>query len=557
MTNLVPLVEEFPGKDAAVLRSLIGLMALPALWAGKGEKTILQLMTDAVASVVPLAVIYARVVMPLRPDRIAMLRLGSKPLDEQVPPAWQDYLHACDGQLIRTARIDSPIGPLNVVRFHMGAANRGESMWFASPDVQFPTLHQTALLHAAVTLATTGLNAERLNVERAAANRRKDEFLAMLGHELRNPLAPLVTTLELIRLRGRDPLAKEHALMSRQVAHLSRLVDDLLDVTRITGDKVQIKAEVFDIGGTVEDAIEGVAELMTQRGHVLTVEADDLHALVKGDPERIRQVFVNLLSNAAKYTPPGGRIGLAAFRDGERIGISVTDNGNGIAADLLPKVFDLFEQGPITIDRARGGMGIGLALVKTLVGLHHGTVTAASAGSGKGSTFTVSLPLFMPPVHGPQTLVADRPGSVGTTVQDKAIRVMIVDDNLDALETLGMLLSMHGFDVATASTPEEAIHKSAEFEADAYVLDIGLPGMDGYQLAAELRRLRAGSCAAVQFIALTGYGQAGDKTRALAAGFHRHLTKPVDIDALLLALRDGPPGAAPRQEPEPEPLVLS
>lgn len=546
MTNLAPLAEEFSGKDAAVLRSLIGLMALPALWTGKGEKAILQLMTDAVASVVPLAIIYARVVVPLRPDRVAMLRLGNKALDEQVPAAWQDFLHACNGQTIRTAKVQSPIGLLNVVRFHMGAANQGESIWFASPDAQFPTLHQTALLHAAVTLATTGLNTARLDVERAAANRRKDEFLAMLGHELRNPLAPLVTTLELIRLRGPDPLANEHALMSRQVAHLSRLVDDLLDVTRITGDKVELRAEVFDIGDVIQDAIQSGADLMTQRGHVLTVDPGDLHALVKGDPERIRQVFANLLSNAAKYTHPGGRIGLVASRDGGRIVISISDNGNGIAADLLPKVFDLFEQGPITIDRARGGMGIGLALVKTLVGLHQGTVTAASEGSGKGSTFTVSLPLFMPPLPGA------RPPP-----QDKAVRVMIVDDNLDALDTLGMLLSMHGFDVATAGTPEEAIQKSAEFEADAYVLDIGLPGMDGYQLAAELRRCRAGSCTAAQFIALTGYGQAGDKALALAAGFHRHLTKPVDIDVLLQALRDGPDGAAPRQQPAPEPLVLS
>jgi signal transduction histidine kinase len=484
VTNLVPLADEFPGKDVAVLRSLIGLMALPALWTGKGEKTILQLMTDAVASVVPLAVIYARVVVPLRPDRVAMLRLGNKALDEQVPAAWQDYLHACNGQTIRTARVQSPIGLLNVVRFHMGAANHGESIWFASPDAQFPTLHQTALLHAAVTLATTGLNTARLDVERAAANRRKDEFLAMLGHELRNPLAPLVTTLELIRLRGPDPLATEHALMSRQVAHLSRLVDDLLDVTRITGDKVELKAEVFDIGDVVQDAIQSGADLMTQRGHVLTVESGDLHALVKGDPERIRQVFANLLSNAAKYTQPGGRIGLVASRDGGRIVISVSDNGSGIAADLLPKVFNLFEQGPITIDRARGGMGIGLALVKTLVELHQGTVTAESEGSGKGSTFTVRLPLFMPPLPGAQP-----------PPEDKAIRVMIVDDNLDALDTLGMLLSMHGFDVAMASTPEEAIQKFAGFEADAYVLDIGLPGMDGYQLAAAStpRRLLRGS----------------------------------------------------------------
>lgn len=396
MTNLAPLAEEFPGKDAAVLRSLMGLIALPALWAGKGEKTILQLMTDAVASVVPLAVIYAQVQLAPREERVAMLRLGNKRLEEDVPAVWQEFLLACSRQSVRTAPVDSPIGRLNVVRFHMGASTKGESIWFGSPDPAFPSLNQMALLHAAVTLSTTGLNTARVDFERTKANRRKDEFLAMLGHELRNPLAPLVTTLELIRVRGRDPLAREHALMARQVGHLSRLVDDLLDVTRIAGDKVELKAEVFDLHDVVDDAVHSVSSLMEEREHRLTIDEGDLNGLIKGDPERIRQVFANLLLNAAKYTPPGGQIAVTASRRTGTLSVSIQDNGNGIAADLLPKVFDLFEQGPTTIDRARGGLGIGLAVAKKLVGLHQGTITAASEGHGKGSTFTFTFPCSNP-----------------------------------------------------------------------------------------------------------------------------------------------------------------
>lgn len=540
MTDLVPAPEEFPGKDAAVLRSLMGLMALPALWAGKGERTILQLMTDALFSVVPLSAIYVQVQLPPMEERIVLLRLGNKPLAERVPAQWQDFLFACDQQSARTAPLDSPAGLLSVVRFHMGASNKGESIWFASPDPGFPSLHQMALLHAAVTLTTTGLNTARVDSERTMANRRKDEFLAMLGHELRNPLAPLVTTLELIRLKGRDPQAKEHALMARQVGHLSRLVDALLDVTRITGDKVELKSEVFDLHDVVNHAVDSVSGAIEEKGHHLTVEGGELNGLIKGDPERIRQVFANLMSNAAKYTQPGGQIVVTAVRRARTLSVSILDNGEGIGPDLLPKVFDLFEQGPTTIDRARGGLGVGLAVARKIVDLHHGRITAASSGHGEGSRFTVHLPLFEPAATEPENPMG-RAQDAGAA--DAAIRVMVVDDNLDALETLEALLTLYGFDVMTASTPEQALQQSTAFAADAYVLDIGLPGMDGYELAAALRQRAPDEIAAAQFIALTGYGQEGDKARALNAGFHIHLTKPVNIENLLTALRDGPSGA--------------
>ena len=313
-------------------------------------------------------------------------------------------------------------------------------------------------------------------------------------------------------------------------------MDDLLDVTRITADKVELKSEVFDLRDVFDDAVHSVSGLMEERKHRLTVAQGDLNGLIKGDPERIRQVFANLLANAARYTPPGGRIEVSASRCAGILSVAIQDDGNGIAADLLPKVFDLFEQGPTTMDRARGGLGIGLAVAAKLVRLHHGTVMAASAGHGKGSTFTVRLPLFEASVFEPEQ-------STGQALNDAsveaAIRVMLVDDNVDALETLEALLTLYGFEVMTAGTPEQALRQSDGFGADAYVLDIGLPGMDGYQLAAALRQRHPGTAKAAQFIALTGYGQAGDKAHAIAAGFHRHLTKPVSIDDLLAALREG------------------
>ncbi len=266
--------------------------------------------------------------------------------------------------------------------------------------------------------------------------------------------------------------------------------------------------------------------------------------MIKGDPERIRQVFVNLMLNAAKYTPPGGQIVVTGVRRARTLSVSILDDGEGIGPDLLPKVFDLFEQGPTTIDRARGGLGVGLAVARKIMELHHGRITAASAGHGQGSLFTVHLPLFEPaPTETEWSIGSAQEASAA----DAAIRVMVVDDNLDALETLEALLTLYGFEVMTASTPEQALHQSAAFAADAYVLDIGLPGMDGYDLAAALRQRAPDAAPAAQFIALTGYGQEGDKARALKAGFHIHLTKPVNVENLLTALRDGPSGAGAHQ----------
>ena len=419
-------------------------------------------------------------------------------------------------------------------RFQIGAGSQEARIWFGSREAGFPSISQTAFMRAAVSLAATGLNSARIEYERAQANRAKDEFLAMLGHELRNPLAPIVTALGLIRIKGSGHLVKEHAVIARQVGYLSRLVDDLLDITRITRDSVQLRREVFGLHRSVIEAVEGVSPLLEERQHKITVDVDERFC-IDGDPERIRQVFANLLINAAKYTANGGHIAVTASVNRGMAVVNIRDNGCGINSALLPRVFDLFEQGATTIDRARGGLGIGLAIVKKLVTLHGGKVSAYSAGLGQGSTFSVQLPVLNADaglrISGPApTTVAGIPAGR---------RVMLVDDNVDALESLETLLTLSGFEVLTASNPTEALQKAAAFAPHAFVLDIGLPGLDGYQLAAELRRTGGQQAASAHFIALTGYGQSSDKMRTAAAGFHCHFVKPVELDDLIAALKQG------------------
>lgn len=364
MINTAPDLAPSAGDSLAALRDLMGLLALPALWAGRNAETILQVMTSAVSSIVPIAVILAQVRLPPDHDKASLFRFGIQAMGQHIPHEWQDYARACESHADRSVIIESPIGPLAVVRFNMSAGTLGERIWFGFKDSAFPSSTQMAFLHAAVSLCMTGLNTARIDYDRARANRRKDEFLAMLGHELRNPLAPLVTTLALIRLKGSGHLAKEHAVMEGQVGHLSRLVDDLLDVGRITSDKVDLRLQVFSLRDVVMEAVESVSPLIEEMKHEITVAIDQVNASVNADPERIRQVFTNLLVNAAKYTPPGGKIAVTADEDLATVSISIQDNGNGIDADLLPRVFDLFEQGPTTSDRSRGELGVGLAIVK-------------------------------------------------------------------------------------------------------------------------------------------------------------------------------------------------
>ena len=368
------------------------------------------------------------------------------------------------------------------------------------------------------------------------ANRSKDEFLAMLGHELRNPLSPIVTALQLLKLRGDGHQGKALEIVERQVQYLIRLVDDLLDVSRITRGTTQIKKRLLRLQDVVAQGAEIAMPLIEQRRQHLDVHLPSSELRLNGDEGRLAQVVSNLLTNAAKYTDPGGCITVEARRQGSELVLTVRDDGIGIPAELLPHVFDMFTQERQAADRSRGGLGLGLTIVRNLVELHGGTVHAESQGRGKGSAFTVRLPVATEePAPIEVSVVA---GRVGGTPR----RILVVDDNEDALDLLTEFLRDAGHVVATAKDGPTALEVMKTFHADVAFLDIGLPVMDGYELAG---RLRAELGAALpRLIALTGYGQDSDRARAKEAGFAFHLTKPVEGSCLLGAL-----DATPSPEP--------
>jgi len=361
------------------------------------------------------------------------------------------------------------------------------------------------------------------------SNRRKDEFLAMLSHELRNPLAPIRTALEVIRrLAPAEPkLTWATDVTGRQVAHLTRLVEDLLDVARINQGKIALQTEPLDLRAVVAHAIETAKPFLDSRRHQLRTAIPDTPVALRGDFARLSQVVANLLNNAAKYTDEGGAIDLTlTLRQGEAQ-ISVRDNGVGIDAELLPNIFELFEQGKRSLDRSQGGLGVGLTLVHRLVSLHQGTVTATSAGSGRGSEFRVVLPCLSE-VGDDSAPSTQRKAE---TLPRAGCRILVVDDNHDAAEATKVLLELRGHEVKMVGDGSEALASAPVFAPDVVLLDIGLPRMDGYQVARRLRE--AAETRASCLIALTGYGQPADRERARAAGFDHHLTKPADPDALL------------------------
>jgi PAS domain S-box-containing protein len=367
---------------------------------------------------------------------------------------------------------------------------------------------------------------ERKQMEQALrdSDRRKDEFLAMLAHELRNPLAPIRHATELIaRTAPPDPRAQlAIGMVRRQVTQLTRLVDDLLDVSRITQGRIELKTETVDLAQVVDQALESVAGLLRERRHevVRTAATEPLH--IEGDRARLVQCLVNLLANAAKYTDPGGRIEIETRAEGDSALVIVADNGVGIPPTLLPRIFDLFVQSERTLDRAQGGLGIGLSLVKRLVDMHAGTISATSAGVGRGSRFELRLPRCA-------ASCAAAPASEAQREQARR-RVLIVDDNVDAADSLAMVLKLEGHSVEQAYEAGEALRIAAAFVPEIVLLDIGLPEVDGFEIARRLRAIVA--LQDVKLVALTGYGQSEDRARTRAAGFDLHLVKPVDFAAL-------------------------
>ena len=419
----------------------------------------------------------------------------------------------------------------------LGALLQAEQQWvLGQAEIREARLAADRAQTLVKALDAARASAAGLNEQLRREHSRKDEFLAMLAHELRNPLSPLTNSLSILR---RLPVLEEQVarrqldVMERQVTQLTRLVDDLLDVSRVSRGLIELRRERLNLDEILETAVESVRPAIESRRHQLRISAARPAVYVSGDRVRLTQVFSNLLQNAAKYTDPGGLISVAVIPDNARVSVIVRDTGIGIPKDALPRVFDLFEQVSVALDRSEGGLGIGLTLVRNLTELHGGHVSAHSVGRGHGSTFTVSLPTVQAPAPVPAGPAARLP-------QATASKVLVVDDHQDAAQSMAEMLRLIGAEVMVAHDGPAAITLAQTFVPQLVLLDIGLPVMDGYETA---RRLRALPDRGMRLIALTGYGSERDKALAVQAGFDAYWVKPVALETIEAMLAEG--GAAP------------
>jgi signal transduction histidine kinase/CheY-like chemotaxis protein len=428
-------------------------------------------------------------------------------------------------------------GPIHVLKQAAGALGAGKQvelprLGMRELDEVGQALHQAAIDRDEANARRNKVEAERESLvartEEAlrvaeVANRNKDEFLALLGHELRNPLTPIMNAVHLMNLKGDAGSSHERGIIQRQLNYVTRLVDDLLDASRIASKRFVMNPKPMRAIPVLEQTVESLRPTLGGRRLRVHIAADAKHLWVRADEARLVQIFTNLIGNAIKFTPETGTVQVSARTGDGRIEFTIRDDGQGMPAADLERAFDLFFQARDESRAVNGGLGLGLAIVKSLVEMHLGSVRAASEGPGKGTTVTVSLPVVEPPDQSPAPapVVSNAPHS----------RVLVVDDNQDAADTLAMLLEISGFEVRVAYTPRVALAEAKAFQPEVAVLDIGLPEMDGYELA---RQLRSGDAPFTgKLIALTGYGQQKDVEKALSAGFDAHLTKPVEPDALL------------------------
>ena len=375
-------------------------------------------------------------------------------------------------------------------------------------------------------LVLAAISAQGLRDDAEAANRRQNEFLAMLAHELRNPLVPIsMSSMLLERSANATPqLLNFSKVIRRQVDHMACLLDDLLDAARISSGKITLNPEPVALTGMIDQALETVLPRINERNQHLDLDLPGEELAIRGDRVRLTQVFTNLIGNASKYTGDGGRIGLRVARDGDQVVAVVSDNGTGIAPEVLPHIFDLFTQGPRSLARSEGGLGVGLNVVRNLVAMHGGMIEADSPGVGQGSRFTLRLPACALPEAAPPMAGREAAPAAGC-------RVLVIEDNADACETLKAFLDMEGHDVHTAPDGQAGLEALLGQRFDVVVCDIGLPGMDGLEVMARLRATDGGEGPVA--IGLSGYGQAEDRARAAQAGFDHYLVKPVNPDSLL------------------------
>jgi PAS domain S-box-containing protein len=461
--------------------------------------------------------------------RILGLNRGAAPVNYGL---WRQRVHSDDIERVERA-IQEALTKHQYYRteYRILRANDGQERWIVAQGLPITENGRAVRMVGVITDITDRRLAEtRLRASEAAlreADQRKDEFLATLAHELRNPLAPIRNAAQMLTLpnMNEEQLSWAGRVIHRQVEHMARLLDDLLDVARITRGKLQLKKGHVDFGSIVDTAVEAARPLITEKKHGLTLELPPELPTLEADPVRLAQVLSNLLTNAAKYTDVSGHIALTARVEGDMLCIAVRDNGIGLSPSARKHIFEMFSQVHDDQGRSEGGLGIGLALVKGLIDLHGGTIEALSAGPGCGSEFVVRIPI------GPSALPkADAPTPTEATRNSIGCRILVADDNQDAADSLALLLESRGHEVRTAHGGHAALVVASAFRPEIALLDIGMPDLNGYEVARQLRQCSWGK--SVRLIALTGWGQEEDRRRAIAAGFDRHLTKPVDLQAL-------------------------
>lgn len=502
------------GRLERCIRDLAALSALPSMCVGCTPDQALAIVLDALPTALDCELVHLRFSGPA-PRESGVIR-GAPMTEaqlEQVRAATTLDADGADAQLFWEGRklwcleVEIPIG-----------SQRGRLIVGRATPLDSET--DRVLIRTAANVAGTIL--ETANVLEVA--QRKDDFLAMLGHELRNPLAPISTAVELL---ARHPsAARERTVIERHTRHLARLVDDLLDISRVTRGHVELRKENVSLASVLEQALEVAAPLIARNRHQLQTGGAE-GVIVRGDPLRLAQVFGNLLTNAAKFTPPGGRIELSVERSSSRVLVTVRDNGRGIERDQLQRIFEPFVQANRESEAVGGGLGLGLAIVSDLVHRHGGTVSVHSEGRGQGATFTVELPVMA------QLDAAQELALPSSSLPRAGVRVLVVDDNVDVAELLAEALQDEGFETAVAHDGRGALERWHSFLPHAGLLDVGLPDLDGYELA---KALRAEYGAGATLIATTGYGRPTDRLRATDAGFDCHLVKPVKVQDLVIIL---------------------
>jgi signal transduction histidine kinase/CheY-like chemotaxis protein len=504
------------------IRDLATLSALPAMCIGRTPDDTLDIVVDALPNALSCELVH----LTLHDGRVRASLRGAPVTGPALAALNQALTREPDDAGVIVLEGELRLWCL-VVDVPIGAA-LGKLVVGKSLPLDLEIELDRVLVQSAANLAGTTL--ETANVLDAA--KRKDEFLAVLGHELRNPLAPIVTAVEL--LAGRPEIAREREIIERHTRHLVRLVDDLLDITRVERGYIELRREAVALDVVLDSALELASHAIARYEHVL-VRTPAPDVLLQGDSVRLAQVFGNILTNAAKFTPPRGRVELLTTRVGERVRVTVRDSGRGIARDELRRIFEPFVQLQRITDAARGGLGLGLAVVKMLVEQHGGSVVADSAGVGEGTAITVELPVLPLSPEYAKAVTAPLPVSGSSTParEHRGIRVLIVDDNVDVADLLAEALTLEGFETATAYDVQSAIETFTAFAPHAGVFDVGLPDADGYELA---RRLRAQHGPGPTLIAATGYGQESDRRRAAAAGFDCHLVKPVRVEDIVREL---------------------